>query len=251
MRLARIFLCAVIFLAAARIAEANVILKVTAMNPSTEQPQKVKVKAYLPKEAKPEHIVDRGDLDVAYDTQQGSYYVYGEYELKPMEVLDKDIELRDIWVIQSAEIESMRAETVKIAGLLKNTEFSDRIVFLKNNIESKLNEIVESQKNPATNPEKHISQYRENLRILESVKMDLSLARSLLSQAKAVPTVVVWRLVLAIVIFLGLIGASFYFIWQKQVKAITGEDSFFIPKDEGQDDLKPTQYSDEGKGEER
>jgi hypothetical protein len=207
------------------------VLKVIAVNPSKDQPQKAQIKAYLPKEVKPEDIIDKGDLETIYDTQQGSYYVYGEYELKPGEVMEKDIEITDIWVISATDLESLRAEAIKISDMLKNTEFADRVSFLKFNIESKLNQIIEAQKNAPPNPERHISEYRDNLRTLDSVKTDLALARSLLSQAKPMPTVVIWRVIIAIIIFLGLLGASFYFIWQKQLKVLTEDNTFFVPKE--------------------
>jgi hypothetical protein len=118
-----------------------------------------------------------------------------------------------------------------MSTVLKNTEFAERATFLINSIESKLNQIMENQKNPAANPERHISDYRENLKTIESAKADLALARSFLSQVKALPTVVIWRLILIIVIFLGLLGTSFYFIWQKQLKVVM-QDTFYVPPKE-------------------
>jgi hypothetical protein len=182
--------------------------------------QKVTLKAYLPKEIKPEEIVDKQDLEMAYDTQQGSYFVYQEYELKPGETIEKQVELKDIWNIPGKEIDSMRSEVNKLEALLKNTESAERVAFLKDSIEGRLDQINESQKNVPSNPERHISEYRDNLKILESVKQDMTLARSLLSQAKLLPTAVVWRLILAIIIFLGVLGTAFYFIWHGQLKSI-------------------------------
>jgi len=225
--------------------QASIVLKVMVANPSREQVQKVPLKTYLPKEVKPEDILEKGDLEIAYDTQQGSYYVYAEYELKPGGVVEREIEMRDIWNIPDTEIESLRLESMKLTDLLKNTEFTERISFLKNNIESKLNLIIEVQKSSPANPEQHISDYRENLKILESVKADLGLAHSLLSQARPLPTVVVWRLIIAIIIFLGILGTSFYFVWQKQAKIIT-QDTFSSKKDEESfAGIKPTLHKTE------
>ncbi len=211
----------------------SIVLRVVAVNPSKEHLQQVPVKAYLPKEAKPEDIVDMGDLEIAYDTQQGSYYVFGEYELKPQEVIEREIEIRNIWVIEELEIASLRQEIIKLHEMLRNTEFADRIIFLKNSIEAKLNEISQKQEDVPPNPQQGISDYRNNLKILESVKADLVLARSLLSQAKPFDWKVTWKVVLGIIIFLGVLGLSFYLIWHKQLKAITREDnSFYVPREE-------------------
>ncbi|MBN2120280.1 MAG: hypothetical protein JW734_04425 [Candidatus Omnitrophica bacterium] len=215
--------CLILFflLIAVQSSQASIVLKVMAANPSKEQNQKVQMKAYLPKEVKPDDIIDMEDLKVAYDTQQGSYFVYGEYELTPGQTLEKNIELNDIWIMPQAELESLRAEAVKTAQLLENTTFKERADFLKESIENKLNEIIEKQKVGATNPEKHISQYRDNLKVLETVKQDLVVARSLLSQAKAMPSMAIWKMFLTVVIFLGIIGISFYIVWHKQLKTIT------------------------------
>ena len=202
------------------VADASIVLKLIAANPSKTQVQKVPIKAYLPKETKPDHILSRGDLEVAYDTQQGSYYVYGDYDLKPGEVLEKEVELVDIWLIPAGDIESLRAEMAKMEELLKSTEFAERVNFLKSNIDTKLAQIIENQINSPSNPERHISNYRDNARILESAKADLVLLRSLLSQAKSIPPVVIWRLILTIILFLGVLGVSFYFVWHRQLKTI-------------------------------
>jgi len=211
---------------------ANIVLKLIAVNPSKDQTQKVPVKAYMPKETRIEDIIDKGDLDVAYDTQQGSYYVYGEYELKPGELLEKDIEIRDVWVIPENEIESVRADVRKTSELLKNTDFKDRATFLKDSVETKLDQIIERQKAPPANPEQHISQFRDNRTMLEDAKKDLALARTMLSQVKPLSSAIIWRLIVGIVIFLGILAGSFYIIWHKQLKTITQDNAFFVPKED-------------------
>ncbi len=214
--------------------EANLVLKVIVVNPSKEQTQKFPVKTYLPQEAKPEDIIDMGDLEAAYDTQQQCYFVYGEYELKPGEILEREIELRDIWIIQNTEIESISKDLVKLSDLLIGTEFSKRFIFLKDGIESKIKQITESQKNMPSNPELLISNYRENLKILETIKADLALARSFLALLRPFPVATIWRLILVIVIFLGILGAGCYIIWQKQIKTLAPHETSFTTEDKEQ-----------------
>lgn len=223
-----IFLGIAVFVSLVFAVPANIVLKLVATNPSKGQMQKVLLKAYLPVEIKPEDIVDKADLDVAYDTQQGSYYVFREYDIKPGEFLERDVEIKNIWAIDNKDIASLRSEAVKLEGLLKKTEYAERIAFLKDSIDSRLNQVAESQLNPPSNPERHISLYRDNLKIMEAVKADMALARTLLAQMKTtLPTVTVWRLLLLIISFLGILGVSFYVVWQRQLKVITAaEDTF-------------------------
>jgi len=217
----RIFICCLFLFVCASNAYAGIVLKAMAINPSKAEKQSVPIKVYLPKEVKPENIIDKGDLEVGYDNQQGSYFVYGQYELGPGESVEREIEMMDVWVVPSAEIESMRAELDKTVKLLADTDFRDRVSFLKENIERKLKMVEDNQKSEAVNPERHISLYRDNQRLMESAKEDLAVARSLLAQAKPIPSAAVWKLILIIVLFLGFIGIASYFIWQTQIKVIS------------------------------
>ena len=227
-------------------ANASIVLKLLIVNPSDEQPQILPIKVYLPKEAKPEDVIDKGDLEVGYDTQQGSYYIYGQYELQPSEVMEKEVELRDIWIIPIAEIESIRQEADKVNDLLKNTEFADRIKFLYSTINKKLAEIEKQQDISESNPEDHISQYRANMKLIESVKVDLAVARSMLNKAKPFSTKAVWKIMIYILIFLGIVTVSFYFLWFKQTK-LFGTES--IPKQEPESEPEEEDKAKEEKSE--
>ncbi|MBL7130549.1 MAG: hypothetical protein ISS45_03970 [Candidatus Omnitrophica bacterium] len=252
LRIKELFFCFLLFMFfssfvfTAYVQAGSIVLKVMAVNPSKEYSQKAFIKAYLPKEAKPEDIIDKEDLEIAYDTQQGSYYVYGEYELEPSEVFEKTIEIRDVWTISAAEIESLRLETDKVNELLKKTEFADRINFIYHSIQTKLDEIEERQKATKPNPQQHISEYRHNLELLESVKSDLAVARNMLTKARPFAVKMVWKLMIFVLIFLGLLGISFYFLWYKQVKLMGAEDMPEEQKAEGE--FKP---KEEPKAEEK
>ena len=207
-------------------ADNSIILKLVVANPSKGQIQKVPLKSFLPREIKPEDVIDKDDLDIAYDTEQGVYYVYNTYEVKPGEFLEKDVELKDIWIIPDSEIDSLRKEADKMEQLLKDTEYYERVAFLRNGIDSKLNEIIDSQKNSPASAELHISNYRDNLRTLELVKQDLLMERSFLAQqSNGISHGVFWKLFLGVIIFLALFIVGFYFIWQRQLKFMA-QDTF-------------------------
>lgn len=215
---------AVLFLTAAvPVAGASIMLKVMAVNPSKDTSQTASVKAYLPKEAKPEDVLSKGDLQVIYDTQQGSYFVYGEFELKPGEVFEQEVELRDIWAVAQAEIDGFRTETRRIETQLKDGEFAERFAFLKKSIDARLDQVEASQKYPPLNPELHISVFRDNQKALDAVRADLDLARGFMAQARAFPPGAILKLIGGIVVFLGVLGGSFYLVWHRQLKVLTGE----------------------------
>ena len=228
-------------------ARANIMLKVIAVNPSKEQAQGVTVKTALPREVKPEDVVDKGDLDIVYDAQESCYVAYGRFELKPGETLEKGIEIRNIWIISNSEIEGVEKDLAKLSDLLTSTRFSDRLAFLKNSIESKLNQIIESQKDLPLNPEQLISNYRENLNILESAKADLVLIRSFLTQLRIFPATTIWGIIIFIIIFLGLLGTGFSLSWQKKIKNTEQHDAFSDLEKEGDFVVKPNPERHEAK----
>jgi hypothetical protein len=202
----------------------NITLRVVAVNPSDENAQTVPIKVYLPVEIKPEDIIYKEDLGVAYDTQQGSYYVFGEYEIKPKEVLEKEIEIKDIWIIEDSRIVGLHKEAKDVFSAFEKTDFAQKAALLYKGIEKKLNEIEEMQKISANSPTQHISDYRYCLGLLNSAENDLVTAKTLL--AEITPrgfAKITWKLIVFIIVFLGILGLGFYIIWQRQAK-LTAEE---------------------------
>ena len=201
-------------------AEANIVVRALVVNPSPSLKKKVPFRSYLPKEIKPENVIDMGDLDIAFDPKEGAYYVFKDYELEPKETVAIEIELEDVWKIAGSEISSLRAEANKAAKVLANTDYYERATYLKNSIESKLNQIEHSQGVQNPSPGGYISDYRENLKLLEAVKSDLAAAKTLVAEAKNIAPMLTWKLIIAIVIFLGFLGIVFFIIWQRQIKSL-------------------------------
>lgn len=200
-------------------AYASVTLRVVAVNPSEDSNQTVPIKVYLPVEIKPEDVIYREDLDIAYDTQQGSYYVFGDYELKPKEVLEKEIELKDIWVIEETHLAAWRKEADEILTAFKNTPYNQKAELLYKSIDRKLKEIEDIQAIPKPNPTQHISDYRYCLTLTVSVKSELASAKTLLSEVSPQEKVQLsWKIILFIIGFLGVLSLGFYIIWQRQAK---------------------------------
>jgi len=197
---------------------AGISLRLVAANP-TDSEQVVPIKVYLPLEVKPEDVIYKGDLEVAYDSQQGGYYVSGEYTLKPKEVLEKEIELKDVWVIEPAQIAVLREDAKAVVEGFKKTNYVERATLLYNGIEKKLQEVEQMQNMSATSPSYKISNYRNSLSLLNSAKADLLAAKTLLSEVSPKGLAkFTWKIILFIIIFLGLLGAGFFFIWQRQTK---------------------------------
>ena len=208
----------------------NIVLKTLVINPSKTQTKSFPFKVYLPQEAKPEDVIQKGDLNLAYDTQQGAYYAYKDFELKPGETVTPEVVIKDIWYIPHDEIDSIRSEADKVVKMTENSDFSERANFLKNSIESKLKTITDRQALPVASADRHISDYRENQRVLEMVKSDLAALKSLLAQMnKPVSQTATWKLIIAITSFLGIMGLAFFLIWSRQVRHTEEKDAKSAP----------------------
>lgn len=204
-------------------AQASITLRLMAINPS-ESEQTVPVKVYLPVEVKPEDVIYKDDLEVTYDTQQGSYYVYGEYLLQPKEVLEKEIEIKDVWVIDLPQIGMLRQEAKDILEAFRKTNYFERAQLLYMGIDKKLKDVEEMQEISSVSPSYKISNYRNSLSLFNSAKADLLAAKTLLSEVTPKGLAkLTWKIILFIIVFLGILGASFFFIWQRQSKLEAAE----------------------------
>jgi hypothetical protein len=202
-------------------AQAGITMRLMAVNPADSE-QTVSIKVYLPLEVKPEDVIYKGDLEVIYDTQQGSYYVYGEYPLKPKEVLEKEIELKDVWMIDASQIMALRRDAQAVLDDFKKTNYFDRAQLIYDGIEKKLKEVEAMQDLSSASPGYKISNYRNSVSLLNSAKADLLGAKTLLAEvAPKGMAKFTWKIILFIIIFLGVLGVGFFFIWQRQTKLET------------------------------
>jgi len=179
----------------------------------------------LPREVKPENIIDKADLELIYDPQQGAYCAQKDIELKPGESKRLYVEIEDIWNIDEKEINSLSDQAKKFLVALKESTFYDRGEFLASKIEKELQGILNRQKiTSAVNPEEHISVYRENLKLLESVKQDILEMERLSSRASRISPMSTWWMIILIVLFLGLLSLAFFFIWHKKLGEVIPEE---------------------------
>jgi hypothetical protein len=217
MRVTFLILFLLLFFSSAE-AAGSITLRLMAVNPADSE-QTVPIKVYLPMEVKPEDIIYKEDLNVAYDAQQGNYYVFGEYQLKPKETLEKEIEIKDIWVIDASQVALIRQEAKEVLEQFKKTQYLERANLLYDGIDKKLKEVEALQDKASVNPSYKISNYRNSLSLLNSAKADLLAAKTLLSEVSPRGlSGLTWKIILFIIIFLGILGLGFFIIWQRQMK---------------------------------
>lgn len=224
----------------------SIMLKVMIVNPSQKHKQTYPMKAFLPQEVLPEHIVHKEDLEVGYDAEKQSYFVAKEIELDPGQSVVKTIEVSDIWVIPEERLKEISDESNELFDKLAGTKYEEKARFLVNNMEILLTHIFEMQNDKTLTPEEHISAYRENKDKLREIELDLVVLRRLMissgesgaenanggflpfsagssgagNQGGAIPAWVAWQVIFFILIFLGVVSGVFYWIWHRQLRVV-------------------------------
>ncbi|MEA3561001.1 MAG: hypothetical protein U9R31_04435 [Candidatus Omnitrophota bacterium] len=221
-----ILLAGGMFLFLAGQAECGVVLKTMIVNPSKTKTQEALLKAYLPREVKPEDIVELGDLTLDYDIGKALYYVYKKVELAPGESASRSIEIKDVWIISRARIDNLTGDAEEMVKKLKGPAYFDIALTLQKDIQEKSGDILRKQEAAMdVLPQTHIAVYRDNVEILDSIKDILSKLEKMVIESKVVvagpaaeriSVKTTWRVILGVIIVLGLLSLIFFIIWQRQ-----------------------------------
>jgi hypothetical protein len=203
----------------------SVVLNMLIANP-TDRKATIPFKAFLPKEAKPEHIMSSGGLKIEYDESAGSYAVTGEFELAGGESITRKVEMRDVWIIDKSEIAELTRQASELSKHAEDTAYSGQIAVLANDTRSRLARITSRQDDNTATPQDHILAYRENIENLDVVKNNLvnmtdlvtsaGASRSVVGQIGGIQTFSVWGIILAIVFGFGLLAAIIFAMWRHQ-----------------------------------
>ncbi len=149
-------------------------------NPSQKEVLKVSRKYYLPREVKPEHVVDNQGFDIRYDPVKQQPYLFKEEELSPGEKKRYSVRILDIWKIPSEKIQALKDRARKAYKLLKPTRYEATARDLAVNIKNALKQIEVSQARELPINE-HISAFRLNEKRFKRAKRDVETMEDLLA----------------------------------------------------------------------
>ncbi|MBI3602041.1 MAG: hypothetical protein HY209_04015 [Candidatus Omnitrophica bacterium] len=157
--------------------------KVEISNPSDEA-KNMTLKYYLPIEATPEFIVDKGGLEAAYDYQTGVYYLSkNAINLSAHQKQEFVVEIKDLWVIPENKIQLVRARTQRLMQVLAGSDYKDSAAFLGHKIIVVLDGILAVQNDKEMSVENHIGEYRLNLQKFDEAAKDLAKLEKLTVQS--------------------------------------------------------------------
>ncbi len=211
---------------------------------SGDKTKKVKQQHYLPVEVKPGHVIDRQGFEVRFDEKKGQYFLFKEDDFTAGEKRKITIAIQDVWFIPENETVYIRDHASYAMGELQKSKYVNTAKVLYNAIINSLDLIDALQKTQQPNIEQHIGAYRLNAQRFEQAKKDLDALEKLLSRFRAdrekskiknvmqkiqtlkslarvsdamfdkKPTVnAAWKLIGAVMIFLGFFTIIYFFVW--------------------------------------
>lgn len=234
-------------------------------NPSDKEEKVVRPQHYLPAEVKPENIDDLKGFDYKYDIEKGQPYLEKEETLAPAEKKKYTISLIDVWSIPQKNIDNLKDRTRRAYEFLQETQYEQNASFLVANIKKQL-EKVELSQAQEKNIKEHISAFRSNtksydtaLNDVKSLEALLEVARenlekskikNVLQKVKSLRSIAdiseaifgtkpsvnnAWKIITAIVIFVGVFTMLHFAIWGKRSRQAKIEEA----KNETETEKKP------------
>ena len=166
----------------------SVVFRVSVANPSKEKAQSVPIKVYLPTEVKAEDVLDKGALEIKYDSAKSAYYLYKDgVELLPGQTMTFAVKVKDVWMIPEEEINQLRKQTTRIINQLEKTDYYVQSKGITDSIYTRLDEIIALQNDKTVTRKQHISSYRTNLRVVDEIKKDIAKIEKFSEKVKKVP----------------------------------------------------------------
>ncbi|MFA5143643.1 MAG: hypothetical protein WC522_05720 [Candidatus Omnitrophota bacterium] len=158
---------------------ADVKLKIAVVNPSQTESQTTPVRYDLPKGLSPDQITDIGEMELKYDFDKGSYYLYKIIKLKPSQKVIMEVRLRDIWVIPPKDLNFLKDHTKALTEKLKRTAHAKVGDALARKITDRLNAIALKESDERLSMSEHINVYYENTAILDETREDIGMLENL------------------------------------------------------------------------
>ncbi len=153
-------------------AQASINIKLVAVN-STDEPKKLPVKFYLPKELEPDDIINLGNFKMEYDVDKSLYYIHDEVDFQPKESKTFKIATKDVWKITQEEIDLLKKQLEESLSLLEKTPTYEAAKQREEETIKQIDYIYSKQKDYPNDVGRRIEQYRAYVNQLEEVKKEV------------------------------------------------------------------------------
>ena len=153
----------------------KVKLKLSAVNPRDKE-DSIEIRADLPSRVTTNDIISLGGMELRYDVKNDIYYVYEKVEFAKKGLVEREIELDDIWKIEDKEITDLEKKAIELADMLSGSKYSEKSAVELEQIKEKIEKLQKSQSENSVSKVsviKHIQAYETNLKDLQQAKHGL------------------------------------------------------------------------------
>lgn len=150
---------------------ADLYVNILAVN-GTEKTKNKDIVHPLPKELAAEDILDTAGLELDYDVNGGNYFLKGTVQLKPKETKTYKVRVKDVWKIETAQVDDIKIQIDQSVDRLKSTEYYDVAKIKKESLLQRLDYIVTEQTKYADNVEKRIDKFRTYADEFKNIRRD-------------------------------------------------------------------------------
>lgn len=163
---------AIFFFGMTEAAFAQIAIKLVAINPSDTN-KTIPVKFFLPKELKPEDIIDIGGFKMDYDVERGAYYIQDDISFQAKESKTFKVMVKDVWKILPQEIDLLKKQLGESLALLEKTSTYDMARQKHDHVLQRIDFIYNKQANYPNDAGRRIEEYRADLRELDQLRRDV------------------------------------------------------------------------------
>lgn len=224
---------------------------ITAENPS-DQPLKMMVRSYLPKEIKDDDILDKLDFNLVFSQNKNRFALEKEDNFTAKETKKYQITLRDIWYIPQADLDFLRKQAEKLMVLFKETPYEKyanqqcgfifeslgKIKELQDEVASST--VLEDRMRASVLNNQRLELVRKKMRELQDLLPEVALKKDNLKPIEQIKHLIkkivdtrdlilvafgiqpnkpiTWWLILGIMGFMALLTGVFYMTWLKKLQ---------------------------------
>jgi len=146
---------------------------ITVENSSVLEARIVPVKYFFPEEIRANDVLEMGDLELGFDFESNLYYVFNnEVSLEPSEEKVFTVVLNNKWLIDSAELISLKIHIQEIVSSVGNSKKFGFVVESGEKLAGKIFDLLSKPAPEEFNAESIVA-YKEDLEEIEGIKRDI------------------------------------------------------------------------------
>ncbi len=200
------------------------VMRITVRNTSPDRPRSVVLRRDLPREIKPQDVLDADGLEVAVDpSRDGMVYVlYDDLELAPAETRIFEVRLRDRWNVHEPRIDALEEVASELLDRVRGMEAYPSVASYLDDVISEI-EAIRAEPVPETLDDRYVAFFRARGQRLDELAEKIGRVESALRPGEREQRLgfdvrppdprTTWLVIYVILGFLGVVSLLFFLRW--------------------------------------